>query len=698
MLTEGVEDAISALMAGATRAHACLGAGALGRAQLPATVEQVLVCRDDDPPGSPACVALGRGVARLLGQGRKVSVTPRAGRFAAGAKDLNDLLQIDVELARRQLNEAGGLGLFDKVEREAVLDEISRLPQDAYENTRKAVAKVLNWRAGALDDDRRRRRTKRAELGDDDPATKISRVEPWPDPVTDLGGVLDDAVDQLKRFLIVPGPTYFDTIALWSAHTYLLRNEGFGVGFTPLLAFQSPIKRCGKSTGLKCTHLMSYDARMVSSITPPSLFRVVDEYGSSLTVDEADNVFRDEKSDLLGIMNAGRDRMTARVMRAEAVGDGKFKVREFNTFAPIALTSIKQLPNTLQDRAITLPLKRATQSERPERLTLRTRGPLIDIGRRLTRWAVDLKELPDPHMPAALFNRVEDKWFVLLQVAEAAGGEWPARCRAAALADLAREEANDADGGRNADLLADVWEIFHETGKEKMHTEELCQKLVAMDESPWSVANRGHPVDGYYLRKHLADFVPDDAEKIAPRKWREGSVQARGYNERHLEDAFDRYLGRRLPSAAPKSDAGVADKEKHSSGAATDASAPASHSSNVDENTDKSDACAGTDESPDPSPHPSQTMKETSGDGCGSDVTEKPSREKHQSNEASPGSGPDGMDGTDTLAPLRAHSSCDPSESQPASDNPRTEDVLEFPRGATGRRRKKPRAEGYSRG
>jgi hypothetical protein len=146
---------------------------------------------------------------------------------------------------------------------------------------------------------------------------------------------------------------------------------------------------------------MSYDARMVSSITPPSLFRVVDEYGSSLTVDEADNVFRDEKSDLLGIMNAGRDRMTARVMRAEAVGDGKFKVREFNTFAPIALTSIKQLPNTLQDRAITLPLKRATQSERPERLTLRTRGPLIDIGRRLTRWAVDLKELPDPHMPAA---------------------------------------------------------------------------------------------------------------------------------------------------------------------------------------------------------------------------------------------------------------------------------------------------------
>jgi hypothetical protein len=112
VLTEGVEDAIAALMAGAARAH------------VPAAVENVIVARDDDPPGSPACVALGRGVARLLGQGRKVSVTPRAGRFAPGAKDLNDLLRIDVALARRQLDEAGGIGPFDKVEREAMLDEM----------------------------------------------------------------------------------------------------------------------------------------------------------------------------------------------------------------------------------------------------------------------------------------------------------------------------------------------------------------------------------------------------------------------------------------------------------------------------------------------------------------------------------------------------------------------------------------------
>ena len=60
--------------------------------------------------------------------------------------------------------------------------------------------------------------------------------------------------------------------------------------------------------------------------------------------------------------------------------------------------------------------------------------------------------------------------------------------------------------------------------------------------------NGGKGVDGYFLKKHLADFMPDDPEKIAPRKWREGAVQARGYHERHFEDSFNRYLGRRLPS------------------------------------------------------------------------------------------------------------------------------------------------------
>ena len=693
VLTEGVEDAIVALMAGAARAHACLGGGALGRARLPITVENVIVARDDDPPGSPACVALGRGVARLLGQGRKVSVTPRAGRLAPGAKDLNDLLRIDVALARRQLNEAGGIGPFDKVEREAMLDEISRLPQDVYENIRKSVARMLNWRAKALDGDWGKRRGRRALSGEDDPVTKAGRIEPWRDPVTDLGSVLDAAVAQLKRFLIVPSPTYLDTIALWVAHTYLVRNEAFGVGFTPLLAFQSPLKRCGKSTGLKCVHLMSCDARMVASITPASLFRVVDEYGGTLTVDEADNTFRDEKSDLLGIMNAGRDRMTARVMRAEAAGDGKFKIREFNTFAPIALSSIKQLPDALQDRAIVLSLKRATHGERPERLTIMVRGPLIDIGRRLARWAADLpaKPLPQPDALTGLYNRIEDKWFVLFQVAELAGGDWPQRCRKAASADLARQEANDADGGRDADLLADVWQVFYEKNKERLHTDELCEALIAMDESPWGGVNGGKGVNGYYLRTHLADFVPEDAEKIAPRKWRGDKGEARGYHEKHFEDAFSRYLGCQLPSKTRKSAADYRETDPSARARGPEHPSHPSQPSQGDNSADKSHASGATDGSTTPASHPPNPSQDDETGSHPGDASGSQPRAQPQENEVSPGVVADEEATTASSAGQIQHA---PHGVQTASDGPNKDRRDEFPRGVSVRRRRPPKTEG----
>jgi hypothetical protein len=505
VLTEGVEDAIAALIAGAERAHACLGAAALGRAQLPITVERVIVARDDDPPGSPACVALGRGVARLLGQGRKVLVTPRAGRFATGAKDL-----------------------------------------------------------------------------------------------------------------------------------------------------------------LKCSFLMSHNARMAASITPSSLFRAVDAHKVSLFVDEADNVIKGLNPDLLAIMNAGADRMTAKVMRSEALANGQFDSREFNTFAPIALTSIHKLPDTLQDRTISLPLKRATKGERPERLTLRTRGPLIDIGRRLARWAADLKELPEPDLPTDLFNRVEDCWYNLFQIAKAAIGDWPERCRRAALADLARGEADDADGGRNADLLADVWEVFHQQRKVRLYTADLCAALNTMDESPWSAANHGKPVDGYYLRTNLAGFVPADAEKIAPRKWRGASGQARGYHEKHFEDAFERYLGRPLPSFIPKDGVGADPAQGR---AANEQRHAAEEQRAAEEQKRRAETDAGTD---------------------GAAASDALKDQQHHTLKSKR----DGWtDGTDTRDPSRARASSDPSEPQLVPDNQNEEPVVEFPRGASGRRRKQPKAE-----
>ena len=495
VITEGVEDAIAARMAGAEQVHACLSVGGLGRAELSATVKNVVVARDDDPPGSAPCLSLGRGVARLMLQRREVLITQRAGELQAGAKDIADLLMIYAALAVQNLKDAAGLkDRLDADEKYALFDEVSWAKTDAYENSRKAIAKALGWRASTLDEERNNRRQAGAKNAD--PVTNSVMIEPWPDPVTDIGAVLDDAVEQLKRFLVVPDPTYYDTIALWGAHSHLLREE-LGVGFTPKLAFQSPIKRCGKSTALKSAFLIAHKARMAASISSSSLFRAVDAAQISLMIDEADNVFKNHNPELLGIINSSSDRMAASVMRTEAVGNGQFVSKDFKCFAAIALTSIQQVPDTLQDRCIALSFRRAMKHERPERLTIRTRGPLIDVGRQFARWAADLTALPDPTDLADLFNRIEDKWFVLFQIALAAGGEWPERCRKAAMADLKREEANDADGGAEGDLLGDIWRVYFEKGVVRLFTSELRTSLIALSEAPWGSAKNGKEIDDY---------------------------------------------------------------------------------------------------------------------------------------------------------------------------------------------------------
>jgi Protein of unknown function (DUF3631) len=190
-----------------------------------------------------------------------------------------------------------------------------------------------------------------------------------------------------------------------------------------------------------------------------------------------------------------------------------------------------------------------------------------------------------------------------------------------------------------------------------MHTTDLCDALNTMDESPWSAANHGKPVDGFYLRTHLADFVPADAENIAPRKWRGPTGQARGYREKHFEDAFERYLDKLIPSTIPNTvSGGKADKTTRA--------------------WKGSKTRPGTD---------AVTNAET--DKTASSAPRK--TKQYQSFNSK-------MDGwtdeTPKTPPRRARASGDPPEPQPDSNNQNEGSVTDFPRGASGRRRKRPKA------
>jgi putative DNA primase/helicase len=79
---------------------------------------------------------------------------------------------------------------------------------------------------------------------------------------------------------------------------------------------------------------------------------------------------------------------------------GDYEPRMFPTFAPIVIALIQKLPNTLEDRAIVIQLKRKLKIERAEKYRKHKRAPELNVlAQKCARWAVDnfgrLKNQPE---------------------------------------------------------------------------------------------------------------------------------------------------------------------------------------------------------------------------------------------------------------------------------------------------------------
>ena len=552
-ICEGTEDALSARAAGASYAVALVGFSRLGKVELPDGLDQVLVVRDADEPGSPADQALWRGIARLHGQGVKVRITERpeavVGETATPLKDINDLWQHDHEIAEKLLQTVvEHLAKLHDASVAAVIDEASRMDRNGYERGREKIKSLIGWkRVTALDDACKARTAERRETDNESGSTVNPEPDPWPDPVTDVGGVLDEIVAEIGRYIVAP-TIYFHTVALWSAHAHLLHQEDIGIEIAPRLAIQSPVKRCGKTTFLKVIKCLVPRPQPTGSLTPSSLFRAVDARKVALLVDEADNVVRKAVNpDLLAILNSGHDREFSVVIRSTPTVGGDYEDRQFQTFTSVALTSIHPFQDTFQDRCIVLRMLRALGAERPEHLTNGRSAVLFDCRRKLMRWAADLRALPEVDRPPELLNRLGDNWYGLRQVAALAGGAWPQRAFDAAVALAAADAAEEEDNTTMA-LLAAVWEVFARKGLIRMSTDELVNALREEDEGRWQEANGGRPITAYFLRDHLGPLIPNTPELHKARQWKVGKQNVRGYTVAHFEDPWLRYLGRDRPN------------------------------------------------------------------------------------------------------------------------------------------------------
>ena len=112
-----------------------------------------------------------------------------------------------------------------------------------------------------------------------------------------------------------------------------------------------------------------------------------------------------------------------------------------------------------------------------------------DLRRQCARWRDDhLAELreADPDTGERI-GRIAQVWRPLLSVADAAGGEWPKKARAAAAA-LAAMAATFSDGETlGLMLLTDVRAVFEEKGNpQRIASKELDEALRDLPERPWA--------------------------------------------------------------------------------------------------------------------------------------------------------------------------------------------------------------------
>src|SRR5690606_7820556 len=99
---------------------------------------------------------------------------------------------------------------------------------------------------------------------------------------------------------------------------------------------------------------------LASNTTPAVIYRVIENTGGTIMIDEADTFIRNN-TELAGIINSGHRKKYATVMRCE--GD-KHDVRAFSTWAPMVIAMIGKPQDTIVDRSIIITMRRKTEGEK----------------------------------------------------------------------------------------------------------------------------------------------------------------------------------------------------------------------------------------------------------------------------------------------------------------------------------------------
>jgi hypothetical protein len=339
--------------------------------------------------------------------------------------------------------------------------------------------------------------------------------------------LLNDVREAVRRFCVLPGEHELVAVVLWCALSHLLTK----FDYAPRLVIRSAEKRSGKSRLLEVVDGLVYSPLRAVNATVAYVFRSLDSNPPpTLLFDEADTIFgskgvAEKNEELRGLLNAGFQRG----LPFGRVGGSDLMPQEFSTFAMAALAGIGQMPETIEDRAVVVVMKRRNAGETVHPYRRRRDEPMLhDLRDRLAAWTDAVRERAGqtyPELP--IDDRAADVWEPLVSVADLAGGEWPLLARDAAVALVSSAAEDDTARSPKLQLLADIRTVFD---TRFMKSDDLCKKLRALSESPWEQLELNPSRLGGRLREYsIKTRHTEDKTR-------------RGYYLDDFADAFARYL------------------------------------------------------------------------------------------------------------------------------------------------------------
>ncbi|WP_328990056.1 DUF3631 domain-containing protein [Kribbella sp. NBC_01245] len=355
----------------------------------------------------------------------------------------------------------------------------------------------------------------------------------------DGADVLDEVSAAVARYVILPSASASVAVTLWIAATHAVPAWNCA----PRLVIRAPERRCGKSRLLDMVEGMSHRPLMTVNASPSAVYRSIGMAPSdppTLLIDEADTIFgpkAGDNEDLRGLLNAGHQRGRP-ALRYDA---GSRAVEKIQTFAMAALAGIGAMPDTIEDRAAVIRMRRRAPGEEVQPYRVRRDGPeLDDLRQRLNQWItahLDVLTAAAPDMP--LEDRAADTWEPLIAIADLAGRQWPRAARKAAVALTSDRDAGD-EGSTPTRLLSDCRTAFQDA--DALPTAVLLDRLRSDPEGPWATLG-ANGLTAMKMGNLLREF------EIRSGTIRFTTGQAKGYVRSDFTDAWNRYCPEPKPAA-----------------------------------------------------------------------------------------------------------------------------------------------------